>query len=259
MIRGFIKKALSAADIRVTRVSRDPKTTLAGLRDLQFQTILDVGANEGQFASYLAKFFPKARFYCFEPLPSVFARLAAWARSERELQVTPINCALGSERTNARMHYHVDHPSSSSFLNATALHRSIAPFSSREEEVTVPVTTLDDLVNEGTVRVAPEILIKLDVQGFEARVIAGGRETFRQARACIVEVCLDALFEGQPKFAEILELLRPLGFEFAGNLEQFCGDDGHISVIDALFLQRADATTAPASSRASVAPASSSC
>jgi hypothetical protein len=144
---------------------------------------------------------------------------------------------LGSECGKQTIHYHVDHPSSSSFLPATQLHRSLAPSSSREEAISVDVATLDGLVAQGLVELEPEVLIKLDVQGFEERVIRGGRETFRKAAACIVEICLDSLFEGQPRFTDILGSLTELGFGFAGNLEQFAGEDGHVSVMDAVFVR----------------------
>jgi len=83
----------------------------------------------------------------------------------------------------------------------------------------------------------PEILIKLDVQGYEDRVINGGREIFKMAKACILEVCLDKLYEGQTEFFKITELLYGLGFKYAGNLNQTYADDGHVIFIDAVFMR----------------------
>ena len=209
---------------------------------MKVRTVLDVGANEGQFARYLARFFPGATFYCFEPLPSVFPRLQAWGSSQSAVTVKALNYAVGDQSGALPIHYHVEHSSSSSFLPATKLHQDISPTSRREETLSVPVITLDDVVAKGLVSLAPDVLIKLDVQGFEDRVILGGQETFRHTAACIVEVCLDTLFEGQPAFLRIVKLLTELGFEFGGNLEQFPADDGHVMVIDAVFVRRPNKT-----------------
>ena len=85
---------------------------------------------------------------------------------------------------------------------------------------------------------APQILVKLDVQGFEDRVIAGGETIFKMAAACIVEVCLDDLYEGQANFKQLLEMLDRLGFQYAGNLDKTYGKDGHCIFLDAIFLRR---------------------
>jgi FkbM family methyltransferase len=238
MLRELVKRGFAAFDIQVKRCSRDPRTTLLGLGRRKMRTVLDVGANEGQFARYLARFFPGATFYCFEPLPSVFPQLQAWGASEKTVTVVPLNYAVGDQPGTLPIRFHVEHPSSSSFLPATKLHQEISPASNREETVPVPLLTLDGAVAKGLVKLEPDVLIKLDVQGFEDRVIRGGRETFRRATACIVEVCLETLFEGQPRFVDIVEILTELGFEFAGNLEQFPARDGHVMVIDAVFVQR---------------------
>jgi hypothetical protein len=57
------------------------------------------------------------------------------------------------------------------------------------------------------------------------------------AKACILEVCLDKLYEGQAEFKGIIELLYELGFKYAGNLDQSYADDGHVTFIDAVFVK----------------------
>jgi hypothetical protein len=64
-----------------------------------------------------------------------------------------------------------------------------------------------------------------------------GIETFRKARVCILEICLDKLYENQANFEAILSLLYGLGYRYAGNLDQTYADDGHVIFIDALFLK----------------------
>ncbi|MGC8829190.1 MAG: FkbM family methyltransferase [Verrucomicrobiia bacterium] len=98
-------------------------------------------------------------------------------------------------------------------------------------------TTLDKAVETFNIPLEPEILIKLDVQGYEDRVIKGGKKTFEMARACILEINLDELYVGQPSFKDIYLLLYYNGYRYAGNLNQSLAEDGHIIAIDAVFLR----------------------
>ena len=69
-------------------------------------------------------------------------------------------------------------------------------------------------------------------------MIIGGKKTFLAASACILEVCLDKLYEGQTEFKELLMMLHDIGFRYAGNLNQTYGDDGHCIFLDAVFLKK---------------------
>jgi len=105
------------------------------------------------------------------------------------------------------------------------------------ETVSVPLTSLDNWVRKQVLSLGPEVLIKLDVQGYENYVISGGQETFRQAKIAIMEAHLDYLFEGQSSFKDLLISLDRLGFRYAGNLAQSYGEDGHVVYVDALYVK----------------------
>src|SRR5712692_665227 len=60
------------------------------------RTVLDVGANTGQFAVAAAKLFPGARVYSFEPLPACVTQLRRHASKLPNLTIYPI--APGSSR-----------------------------------------------------------------------------------------------------------------------------------------------------------------
>jgi len=99
------------------------------------------------------------------------------------------------------------------------------------------MNTLDNAIDQLNMSLVSEMLIKLDVQGYEDRVIMGGKRTFATAKACILEICLDKLYGDQADFKEITELLYELGFKYAGNLNQIPADDGHVIYIDAVFVK----------------------
>ena len=132
---------------------------------------------------------------------------------------------------------HTEHSPSSSILKTTEVCETLYPFTKTQRSIIVKQTTLDKAVETLNIPLEPEILIKLDVQGYEDRVIKGGKKTFEMARACILEVCLDELYEGQASFKEIINLLYDFGFRYVGNLEQSYADDGHVVFIDAVFVK----------------------
>jgi FkbM family methyltransferase len=126
----------------------------------EFATVLDVGANKGQFAAFARHRWPAARLICFEPLPDPRTKLQTVVRGRAE--VHPI--ALGNTEGEATMHL-ASREDSSSLLPLGDRQKQY--FSMDEERVvSVPVRRLETVVNvNGLTRPA---LLKIDVQGFDA-------------------------------------------------------------------------------------------
>ena len=99
--------------------------------------------------------------------------------------------------------------------------------------------TLDKWRNSIGDSILPELLIKLDVQGYENKVIEGGANTFLEAKACIVEIALSELYKDQSTFDSVYSVLHTLGYTYSGNLEQVYNSDGHVISLDAVFINRA--------------------
>jgi FkbM family methyltransferase len=237
LLKRLTKKAFNQLGMDVVRLSKSPAHSLLGLRNLPIKTVIDVGANTGQFAKMISRVFPKAHIYCFEPLPEPFAKLSKWAEQYGGGRVAVFNIALGQSEGEVEMLAHLDHSPSSSLLETTKACEMIYPFTQNQAKVKVKLTTLDKALSQYINSFTSDTLIKLDVQGYEDRVIKGGNETLRKARACILEINLDLLYENQADFKEILSLLYELGYRYAGNLDQSYAADGHVIFIDALFLK----------------------
>lgn len=235
LLKAQAKKVANVFGLEVQRLEKSPLHNALGLRSLGIRTVIDVGANSGQFARYISSILPEARLLCFEPLTKPFEELKRWAQKRRGA-VSPFNTALGDSEGIVEMYEHVDHSPSSSLLHTTNTFHALYPLTRREAAVMVPIRRLDRIVHEAGV-VVPEVLIKLDVQGYEDRVISGGEETFSRARACISEINFDTLYEGQCGFREVLSLLCRLGYVYAGNLDQTYAQNGHVVFADCLFLR----------------------
>ncbi len=213
---------------------------LLGLANLPIRSVLDVGSNEGQFARYIRRIFPKADLYLFEPLPIAVAHLQPWVdrqnHGQHHVHLFPV--ALGDRDQPISLQQHLYFSASSSILSTTRHCQDLYPMTRKQTTVTVPQRPLDQVLAELPSPPVKEILIKLDVQGYEDRVIRGGMETFKRAIACIVEVSIDRLYEGQAQFQDIFQLLHQLGFDYIGNLDQVKGTDGRVIFLNAVFCRR---------------------
>lgn len=202
------------------------------LLNYNFNTIIDVGANEGQFAMKMRKFFPDATIISFEPIPEVFDKLKANFADDKKF--IPYCCGLGDESRDASFFLN-ENSASSSLLKMTG-HTSHFDNAVKEKEIKVKIARLDDIL-KNTHLVSP-VLVKLDVQGYEGQVIAGGAKTLAATDMVISEVSFVNLYEDQKLFDDIYRILLQLGFKYKGNYEQLYSPmDNSILQADAIFIK----------------------
>ncbi len=238
IFKKVVRTSFNKLGFDIMRIQNNPHETLLGIKYLPIKTIIDVGANEGQWAKYIMEIFPHANLHCFEPILEPYEKLKQWANTKYSGKVSVYNIALGEKEEETEMFLHSEHTTSSSLLKTTEICEGYYPFTKTQKRIPVKMVTLDSWVKNLSTPLTKEILIKLDVQGYEDRVIKGGFETFKKARACIIEICLDRLYDGQPDFISITNLLFDLGFKYAGNLNQSFANDGHVIFIDAVFVRK---------------------
>jgi hypothetical protein len=80
--------------------------------------------------------------------------------------------------------------------------------------------------------------VKLDVQGSEDKVIAGGKYLLQRTKILIVEISMELLYEGQPLFQDIFKILDLQGFRYKGVLKQLASPiNGSVLQADVLFIR----------------------
>jgi FkbM family methyltransferase len=176
------------------------------------RTIIDVGANEGQFAAMARRLFPASRILSFEPIATCYQKLRQDMAGDPLFEAFPY--ALGDEEGVASFHQNEFSPSSS-MLPMKDSHRQAFPFTSHDRVTQIDVRRMDDVL-AGRADVVSPVLLKLDVQGFEARVLAGGRATLARCKLVLVELSLESLYEGEPLAHEMISLLASAGYRVAG-------------------------------------------
>jgi len=203
------------------------------LRELDIRTVLDVGANVGQFSLVIHEIFPAARIYAFEPLPECYETLCRRMSGVQTFRA--FNCALGRVRGRVEF-FRSAFSQASSALPMRPLHVEAFPYTKETEHITVNMMRLDDLAEELVIE--GPMLCKLDVQGYEEGVIRGGGRLIGQAKVVIVEVSYRQLYESQPLFHEVYSLMVSLGFGYQGNLDEFRNPtDKSVLQTDAVFIK----------------------
>lgn len=77
-----------------------------GIRLKDGDTILDVGANTGLFALWLNSFLSRARLYCFEPIPAIYATLVENLNTYDRLGAEAVNTGVSDHDGLARFVYY---------------------------------------------------------------------------------------------------------------------------------------------------------
>jgi FkbM family methyltransferase len=142
--------------------------------------VLDVGANEGDFAAGVLALLPEAEVHCFEPHPATAARLAK--RFEGDPRVRVVRAGV-SDRAGTLTLY--DCHGSAGSAHASFLPGTFADvYRSETDGVEAPLTTLDAYVSDAGLRDVD--LVKIDVEGFERNVLAGLAGTLAAGRVARV-------------------------------------------------------------------------
>lgn len=195
-----------------------------------FATVVDVGANRGQFALFAAHQFPKATLICIEPLPRARARLERVVPHTARLRLCDV--AVADETGLAA--FHVSRADdSSSLLPIGPRQRKAFPGTEERTTITVQVRRLDDILESGDL-VAPALL-KVDVQGGELRVLRGAGPLLNSIHAVLVEASFVELYDGQALIDEVWSFLRHTGFSCRGIWSATYGPAGECLQGDFLF------------------------
>ncbi len=200
------------------------------LQNRGIKTVLDIGANTGQFANLIQKVLPQASVISFEPIKKCYEELLINTKS---INVKAFNYALGDVEEQQEINISA-HTPSSSLLNMADLHTEVFAGTNFVEKETISIKRLDDVFPD--LKIIGKFMVKVDVQGFEDRVIKGGVETLKKADSVLIETSFVELYKDQLLFDGIYQLLIGLGFEFKGNYTQTKNkEDGSILYAESFF------------------------
>ncbi len=195
------------------------------------RTVIDVGANIGQFSVAAAHLFDNVTIHCFEPLPACLEALRRNTRKLANLKIYPV--ALG-EAEGAGVFHVNSHSHSSSMLPLAAAHRAAFPEAREVETIDIVLSTLDRIFEHS--ELTRPVMLKLDVQGYEAETIRGGVNTLERVDYVVCETSLKPMYDGEMLFMDLVRLMEAHGFQFMRPVGWLANpNSGEILQIDALF------------------------
>lgn len=199
----------------------------------QVDLVLDVGAAGGGYGSELREFGYRGRIVSFEPMRAAFDRLTAARSADAAWEAH--RCALGAEPGTAEINV-ASNSDSSSLLPMADRHRAAAPAVDYVGTEQVRIERLDDVA-------APHLsssrrpFLKLDTQGFEKQVLAGGPETLARCLGLQLELSFVPLYEGGLLVDEAIAMAYGAGFHLVGLEPGFADPDGQVLQADGVFFR----------------------
>jgi FkbM family methyltransferase len=181
------------------------------LKSLRFNTVVDIGANRGQFALAARHCNPQARIIAFEPLVGPANKFRKVLDADPLIVLHPV--AIGPAASSAKMHVTAE-DDSSSLLPITELQQSL--FSGTNEVATETIQVEPLTLRISAADVEPPALLKIDVQGYELPVLQGCEPLLSRFAHLYVECSFVELYQGQALAAEVIEYLRQHGFNLFG-------------------------------------------
>lgn len=185
------------------------------LRRLGINCVLDVGANQGQYAQRLRRAGYRGRIVSFEPLQQFVKVLEDKAADDPDWLVLPY--ALGRDDSTTEIHVT---GTLSSLLDSSSFGKEWHEMLREEEHLDteeITVRRLDDLFDEAVAGIdEPRVYLKLDTQGYDLEAFAGVGRRIDDVLGMQSEVSMVPIYEGMPRLPEQLAAYEAAGFETTG-------------------------------------------
>ena len=175
-------------------------------------TVIDVGANKGQFSLAARRMLPSARIIAFEVLP---AALATYRKNFAGDDAVRIETVALSDRSGSAEFFVTDRQDCSSLLRPGKGQSDIYGVAAADR-IVVETVRLDD--HEDVSAFARPVLLKIDVQGAELMVLRGAIQALNAIEYVYVECSYTELYEGQALLSDVLDFMSEQGFRFCGAL-----------------------------------------
>lgn len=198
--------------------------------------VLDVGANDGGFATGIRDLGYSGRIVSFEPLQRPFASLHRKATADNNWDA--LHYAIGDAKGEVTINVSGNAGLSSSVLPMLERHVDVAPSSRYVGTETVPQERLDQLLPELDISPGARTFLKVDVQGYERSVLDGASSLIADGMivGLQLELSLVPLYRGAMTYREGLDHAEGLGMTLMG-LDPVFADpkSGQLLQVDAVF------------------------
>jgi FkbM family methyltransferase len=209
-MKNLIKKILKTFGVLVKRY---PDLDLSRRYKLvnyhSIDIILDIGANSGQFGLQMRDIGYTDTIISFEPLKTAYNELIR--KSPGDKKWFKYNFALGNEEGMALINISKN-SYSSSLLQILPLHLNGDPDSEYIGQEEIEIRKLDSVFKSVCLG-KKHIMVKIDTQGYEMKVLEGSASSLPFITLLQIEMSLVQLYEGEILYNRMFEFLQSKGFE----------------------------------------------
>ncbi len=203
------------------------------LKYLNIECVLDVGANEGQYAKNIRIGGYKNRIISFEPIKEAFEKLKEISAKDSLWDV--YNFALGDYEGQTKINIS-GNSVCSSILDLLDTHTDAAPQSKYIGSQKIEIRTIDSIFKDLNLK-NQAVFMKIDTQGFEKNVLLGARVSLRSIKALQVEMSVQQLYKGEDLYYQLSNFLYNEGFRLIKIVRGLTKNDGELLQFDGVFMR----------------------
>jgi FkbM family methyltransferase len=170
-------------------------------------SVLDVGANKGEYGLLIRADGFRGEIHSFEPLSTAFGLLQRLAATDGKWNAH--NVALGAKEEEVELHI-AGNSYSSSILDMMPKHDALAPEAGYTGSEMVSVRRLDGFA--ATLGSGTRHYLKADTQGYELAVLEGAGDLLNACPLVELELSFVELYSGQPLFDDVHAWMRAQGY-----------------------------------------------
>ena len=216
----------------IGEISDTPFKSIArNLENFQITGVIDVGANVGQFGLDLRRHGFEGLIVSYEPVQETFGTLSQTIKQHQPWKAFQLG--LGAAESERTINISGNAGLSSSILEMKSLHLENFPDSATIAKKKISISTIDKQLEVLELR-PQDIMLKLDVQGFEAEVLKGASKSLSRIPLCYLEVSITPLYEGEVPFLPILIELSKHGHEVIDVFRGIKAKNGQLLQVDIL-------------------------
>jgi len=203
--------------------------------NFKINKVFDIGANVGQYGMNLRKQGYKGKIISFEPLPNAYVQLVKNSRNDSLWKIHP-RIALGSNNGFKKI-FESKNSYSSSILEVLDKHIESDKGAKIIDEHKVKIKKLDSIfINY--FKKKDKILVKIDSQGYEDKILEGFNNNINKCFAIQIELSLVRLYKNQKTYGYFLNFFKKKNFFLWSIIPSFINrKNGQHLQFDAIFIR----------------------
>lgn len=192
-----------------------------GVKNIEIETVIDVGASNGCWSKVCQNYFPNAYYYLIEA--NTFHQKSLEQFKTSSTNVDFVVAAAGDKI--GEIYFDASDP-----FGGLASHTF-----SQKDDIKVPVVTVDSICKSHNLQ--PPFLIKLDTHGFEVPIFEGASKALDNASVIIVEVYNFNITDKSLRFHQMCQYLEDRGFRCIDMCDPTFRKDSALWQLDLFFIR----------------------